>query len=147
MYEGAKTSLKNLSLMKKINRIVMLCFLFISTICKSQNTLPNIEGYEFKSIDERISLLDSIISNDYSNNLYDVFYCIEDLKSITGVQFDINSIDLTGDDARVFIINKSKYDEYLRKLRFVSEKIREVIRVQIDSDSLVVPSNTSPDDK
>ena len=108
--------------------IVISIFLIISTLGYSQNEKV-FEDYEYKTFDERIDFMDSLIVNDYPYNYPDVSYCLIDLNSISGIGIDYKGVvSISGDDSRMFIIDKDKYNEYIKKLRLFSEKIEMMIR-------------------
>lgn len=123
--------------LKKI--VVTISFFLICVLGYTQNR-SLFEGYEYKTFEERIDFMDSLLVNDYSYNFPDVSYCVTDLRSISGVRMGYDEVvTIAGDDSRMIIIDKVKYDEYIKKLRLFSEKIEEMILIESESDSLVSP--------
>ncbi|PCI95838.1 MAG: hypothetical protein COB15_11745 [Flavobacteriales bacterium] len=110
---------------KLIKGIIVVNFLLFCSLVYGQNNNP-LNGYEYKTFDERIDLLDSILKADYPDNLTQVMFCAEDIESISGIHMSGDFITHSGDLASMGILKEELYLKYIKSLRDFSEKLKGI---------------------
>ncbi len=128
--------MKGYKILKKVKRIrikqvSLIILLVISTSCFGQKVVSDSKikpllNYSMKDFDQRVDLLDSILHNYYPNNFDDIFFIQNDLWAISDVGFNHSMVSVSSDDNGAFIVDRKKYNEYIKKLRLFAEELRKI---------------------